>query len=75
MMEKPREVQHVHSEDPSSIMYTDEGDGEPGTSLGCVGPDLGGHVCQPTDTLKGMLRSDALQSEDAASMASLLTAL
>ena len=57
-MYKSREIAHAHTEDPSGIMYMDEGDGEPGTGLGSVGPAmgpeigsvLGGHGGHPVNT-------------------------
>ena len=40
-VDKPGEIRQVHSEDPSSIMYMDGCNGEPGSSLGSARPALG----------------------------------
>ena len=37
-IEKPREIAHAHTENPSGIMFMDEEKGEPGTGVGSTGP-------------------------------------
>ena len=82
-VEKPRFIAHAHSEDPSGVMFMEEGDGDPSTGLGSVGPALGpeigsvlgAHGGQPTDTANDMLHADVKDSSLEAQLASLLTAM
>ena len=68
-MDKPQEIAHAHTKDPTGILFLDEGDGESGTCVESTGPRggpsigivSGRHGDQPTDTYTGMLHVDALQ--------------